>query len=310
VLEPALIALRWVQYGAAMMLFGSSLFLTYALPRHGPGSGAELPWTRKLLAAGAAAVFVGALAGLVIQTAILAGSLGEGLKPESLAAVITTTKFGPAALVRGAAGAVALGLALALRPGRGLFLACALLGLIVSVSIAWMGHGVATEGAPGLLHVAADVLHVLAAAVWIGALVMFFGLLRHAGRGSESDHALHRALEGFSGIGTALVAILIATGLINSWFLVGLDHLSGLWTTAYGRLLSLKLVLFAAMLGLAAANRFRLTPMLGAGLSGAADPAAALAALRRSLLIETLVGFAVLLLVGWLGTQEPISALD
>lgn len=288
-----------------MILFGSSLFLLYALPREG----ANLRWTRSLLGAAAGALLVASLAGLVTQTSILAGSLSEGLKPESLGAVITTMKFGPAALARSAVAALALALALALRPGRTLFAALALLGLLANVSIAWMGHGVATAGAEGLLHTGADILHVLAAAVWIGALVMFLGLLRGAEHKSGLA-ALHRALEGFSGVGSALVAILIATGLVNSWFLVGLDHLSGLWTTGYGQLLSLKLLLFAVMLGLAAANRFRHTPALGAALQNQAGAAAPLADLRRSVLIETLVGFTVLALVAWLGTQEPISAMS
>lgn len=293
-----------------MILFGSSLFLLYALPREGPGSGAELRWTRTLLAGAAGAVLLASLAGLVTQTSILAGSLSEGLKPDSLSAVLTTMKFGPAALVRSGAAALALGLALALRPGQGLFLACVLLGLVVNVSIAWMGHGVATAGPEGLLHAGADILHVLAAAVWIGALVMFVSLLRGAGRAPGADQALHKALHGFGGVGSGLVAVLIVTGLVNSWFLVGLDHLAGLWTTAYGRLLSLKLLMFAAMLALAAANRFRHTPAFGIALRTEAGAAAALPALRRSVLIETLIGFAVLFVVAWLGTQEPVSAMS
>jgi putative copper resistance protein D len=310
VLSPALIVLRLVQFGGAMILFGSSLFLLYALPREGAGSGAQLRWTRTLLAAAAGAVLVAGLAGLVTQTSILAGSLSEGLKPDSLSAVITTMKFGPAALVRSAAAALALGLAIVLRPGRTLFGTAALLGLLINASIAWMGHGAATAGPGGSLHTGADILHVLAAAVWIGALVMFLGLLRGAGREPASDAALHRALEGFGGVGSALVAVLIATGLVNSWFLVGLDHLSGLWTTGYGQFLSLKLLLFAVMLGLAAANRFRHTPALGAALQSQAGIAVPLADLRRSVLIETFVGFVVLAVVAWLGTQEPISAMS
>ncbi len=293
-----------------MILFGSSLFLVYALPRQGVGSGADLPWARKLLAASAGAVLVASLAGLVTQTSILAGSLSEGLKPDSLSAVITTMKFGPAALVRSAAAALALGFALTLRPSRGLFLVCVLLGLVVNVSIAWMGHGAATAGPEGLLHAGADILHVLAAAVWIGALVMFVGLLRGVGRAPGAEQALHKALHGFGGIGSGLVAVLIVTGLVNSWFLVGPDHLAGLWTTGYGRLLSLKLIMFAAMLALAAANRFRHTPALGAALRTEVGAAPTLPALRRSVLIETLIGFAVLFVVAWLGTQEPISAMS
>jgi putative copper resistance protein D len=309
VLPPALIVLRLVQYGAAAVLFGSSLFLVYALPADGAGSAARLGWPRKLLAGAAGAILAASLAGLVTQTAILAGSWADGLRASSLLAVLTTMALGPSSLVRAAAALVALALALGLRPGRTMPVACAVLGLIANASFAWMGHGAATEGPLSLLHTAADILHVLSAGVWIGALVMFFALLRAAGREPAADQALHRALRGFGGLGSGLVALLIATGLVNSWFLVGPDHLAGLWTTGYGRLLSLKLLLFAAMLALAAANRFRLTPGLGAALRHKIGAACELAALRRSVAIETLVGFGVMFLVAWLGTQEPPSAM-
>ena len=62
------------------------------------------------------------------------------------------------------------------------------------------------------------------------------------------------------------------------------------------------------MLALAAANRFRLTPDLGAALDGGGSRAPELGALRRSLLIETALSLGVLGLVAWLGTLAPVSA--
>lgn len=105
------------------------------------------------------------------------------------------------------------------------------------------------------------------------------------------------------------MALLLLTGLVNSWFLVGPDHLSALAPSAYGLLLVAKVVLFAGMLGLAAINRFRLTPGLGAALAGA-PPQAALAALRRSIVLETAAAIAVLALVSLLGTLAPPAAMD
>jgi putative copper resistance protein D len=58
------------------------------------------------------------------------------------------------------------------------------------------------------------------------------------------------------------------------------------------------------MLGLAASNRFRLTPALEAAL-GPGDPAAALSALRRSIVVEMVLMLALLGLVAWLGTLAP-----
>ena len=77
---------------------------------------------------------------------------------------------------------------------------------------------------------------------------------------------------------------------------------------ALARLLALKLLLFAAMLALAAANRWRLTPALEAALIDSdADPAMAAAAMRRSLIAELMAGAAILALVAWLGTLDPFA---
>ncbi len=306
-LEPADIILRLLQFAGAMVLFGSSLFLIYALPQDGAGSAAELGWPRKVLAWAAGVVLAASVVGLLAHTSILAGSIREGLTSASLSAVMTTMSMGPSTVIRAGAAGLAL-VALARRLSRATWWLCTGLGAVINASFAWMGHGAATEGAPGLLHLSADILHTLAAGAWIGALVGFFLLLRPRAPSVILDGVLHKALHGFSGVGTGLVAVIVATGLVNSWFLVGPARMSGLWTTPYGQLLSLKLVLFVSMLALAAVNRFRLTPALGASVDGGQASGPALDALRRSLLFETAVSFLVLGLVAWLGTLAPVSA--
>ncbi len=308
-MDGALIALRFAQYLGVATLFGASLFYLYALPAAGPAAAARLGWPRRLLLAGALLTLVGASTGVVAQTAVMAGSLSEALKPESLRFVAVETGIGQAGVLRAIAGAVAILLLLGVRPNRTLWMLVSTLGLVAGASLAWMGHGAATEGSGRALHLVSDLLHSLAACVWVGALVAFLALLWPRGdRSPELQAASHRALDGFSGLGSALVAVLVITGLINSWFLVGPDRLEGLWTTPYGRLLLAKLVLFGGMLALAAANRFRLTPGLQLALEGEGSAITAVAALRRSLLLETGVGLAVLALVAWLGTLAPVSA--
>lgn len=289
-----------------MILFGSSLFLLYALPRKPAGSGAQLQWPARLLTCAAAGLVAASLLALVVQTSLLAGSLGDGIKPDSLWAAITTTAFGPAALARAIVAAAALAALAGRRLSRSVCAVSAALGLLATASIAWMGHGASTEGAPGLLHLVSDMLHALAAGVWIGALAVFLGLLRQPSGDHEQDRVIHRALHGFAGIGSAAVAVIVASGLVNSWFLVGPDHLDGLLTTLWGQLLLAKLALFGAMLGLAALNRFRLTPRLEATLQG--DSVDALRALRRSIALETAAAFVVLALVAVLGMQPPPAA--
>ena len=67
--------------------------------------------------------------------------------------------------------------------------------------------------------------------------------------------------------------------------------------TDYGRLILLKIGLFAAMVGIAAVNRFHLTPQL-------AVPTA-MRALQRNSLAEIGLGLCVFLFVGALGTMAP-----
>jgi putative copper resistance protein D len=169
---------------------------------------------------------------------------------------------------------------------------------LATASLAWLGHAGAGEGPLHLLHLAADALHVLAAAAWIGALAGLL-LLARTDRGDPRRATLHRALQQFAGIGSLLVAVLVATGLANAWLIVGPAYALSGWTTPFGRVLAAKLALFGVMLVLAARNRWQLTPAL------AARPDSAAATLRRSVTLEALAGLAVLALVAWLGTLEP-----
>lgn len=290
-----------------MILFGSSLFCLYALPFEGPASASTLAWPRKILLSSAAILVLASLLGLVLQTAIMAGSITEAIKFQSLQAVVASTNFGPSNLVRATVGVAALFSLILMRPQPALWYATSLLGAVACASLAWMGHGAATEGYPGRWHLAADVVHVLAAGMWVGALTMFMGALRWPD--TIGNTVIHRALKGFGAIGSALVAVIVVTGLVNSWFLVGLSHVANLWSSPYGRLLTLKLLLFASMLFLAATNRFRLTPDLGRRLTQIPmRPGNSLLALRISILLETSAAVLIIFLVAWLGTLSPPSA--
>src|SRR6202011_464385 len=119
-----------------------------------------------------------------------------------------------------------------------------------------------TPGEMGILHLAADALHLFAASIWIGGLVSLV-LLLSAGRRDRSSAGAsfaRHATERFSTMGIAAVVVVLATGIVNTWILVGSWH--ALIVTGYGQLLMLKMALFAVMLLFAAANRFWLTPRL------------------------------------------------
>ncbi|HEY5410055.1 MAG TPA: copper homeostasis membrane protein CopD [Caulobacteraceae bacterium] len=309
-LSLTIVGARLAQFLCAMILLGSPLFFLYGLPRQGPGAARALAWPRPLLFGAAVVLAVVTSVSLCAQTAMMSGAVSDAFSPDALQDVVTDTQFGLVTVGRLGLTMVLVILLAAARPSRALWIAASVLGAGIVASFAWTGHGATDEGVPGWVHLTSDVLHLLAAAVWLGALAAFAALLWRSRRAKTPQElrTLHRALEGFSGIGSGVVAVILATGLVNSWFLVGPSHLAGLLSDPYGQLLAAKVALFVVMLGLAAANRFRLTPHLRTALDGGAPTAGALAALRRSVLVESLLGLAVLGLVSLLGTLAPLTS--
>lgn len=307
-MEAAIILTRIAQYIAAATLFGTPLFLVYGISSTTPAQGGAAPWARPVAGSAALVVLLGSVVYLCAQTAMMAGDMAAATDPEMLTGVLTDSAMGLAVLARMAAAILALLVTLVLKPGRQLWLLLTGLGAVALLSFAWTGHGAASEGTGGWVHLIADLLHLLAAGVWIGALVAFAVLLARPARVEAPDAmALHEALEGFSGVGSVVVAVVVATGLVNSWFLVGPTRLAGLFSTPYGLLLLAKIAAFGGMVLLAARNRFAHTPALGRALASGVNEAS-LRTLRASVALETALGIAVLVLVAILGMLEPIAA--
>src|SRR3989344_1181098 len=151
-LEVAVIALRWLQYSGAVVLLGAPLFLLYSFKG---SDGPSLRWARPVLILAAIVVALGSLAALVAQTAVMAGSLGEALKPASLSFMVTGTGLGVAMVARTVVALLGFIATLALKPERALWSLTVAVGLIVAASFAWTGHGAATEGPGGLVHLVA-----------------------------------------------------------------------------------------------------------------------------------------------------------
>ena len=103
-------------------------------------------------------------------------------------------------------------------------------------------------------------------------------------------------------LGIVSVATLLATGIANSWILVGSFH--ALLATDYGQLLMLKIGVFATMLVFAAVNRLFLTPQLSVS-SGNDAQRKALGQLTRNSVIEIALGLIIFSIVGALGMLHP-----
>lgn len=301
-IEPVLIGLRATQYGAAAIVLGVPAFMLYG---RAALTGVRLGWPGPLIRLAAAVLPLATLAALVAQTALMAGSLTEAVKPETLGFMVSGTALGAAHVVRAALALLALLLALALRPGGRLWESLIVPGVLIAASFAFIGHGGATEGVWRWPHLAADIVHAVAALVWIGALIAFVALAWRRS-GAEVPDGLAAALAEFAGVGTLAVTALVLSGLVNSWVLIGLDALPALLSTAWGQLLAVKLAAFAGMLGLAALHRYRLAPALSA--SGVPD-APSLGRLRRTLAVEFALGLAILGLVAAMGLLPPPASL-
>jgi len=145
-------------------------------------------------------------------------------------------------------------------------------------------------------------VHLLAAGAWLGGLLPLGMVVVSCRMKQLSDDDTVFMLSHFSSMAYVAVAALLASGSINSWFLVG--SLSTLIGTGYGELLLLKLGLFGLMLCLAASNRFWLVPALAKSpISSQSE--LALARLRRHIVAEQILGVLVVGIVSLLGTSSP-----
>jgi putative copper export protein/mono/diheme cytochrome c family protein len=306
-----LIAVRAAHVAASVAAAGAVLLrLWVAAPAlRGVGS---VPWRDRLdrqiniIAWSSLAVFfVSAIAWLLLVAAEVSGqSFDDIFASGAVATLLTSTRFGHVWIVR-----VTLALILSVyllrakpdtqpfsRPGcTATALAAALLG-----ALALAGHGGATPGTAGVVHLIADVAHAIAAGVWVGGLLPFALLLAAARRAGDTPAlgVARDATRRFSNLGLASVATLLATGIVNTIFLAG--SVPALLGTNYGQLLLLKITLFLAMVVIAAVNRLKLTPELSAG------PAApALRRLQRNALVEAALGLIIIGIVGALGSIPP-----
>jgi len=266
------IALRAARDIALLAATGAALFVLAVRP---------FPGQRRTLAvAGLAAALLSALC-LGWHGAVLLGA-GTLMDARAWTAAIDTS-FGTSTLVAiGASAAIA---AAALAPARVPATAALVLGAAAGVaSLALTGHA-AAAGSRAWAG-AALAAHALAAAFWLGSLVALHAVLRRDA--SRSAEALWR----FSRLATGMVALLAAAGVALAAF--QLRALESLAATPYGRLVLFKAALFAALLALAAINRFVLMPRLAHGAPQATRALTRVVGLEVALVLAVLGVTAVL----------------
>lgn len=169
------------------------------------------------------------------------------------------------------------------------------LGILLTISLT--SHAAATIGIARFA-LANDMLHLTAAAVWVGGLLQLIAntpLLIHGISESARRHALSRLVRRFSAAAALSVAVLLVTGVYSAWAQV--TDFAAL-PTPYGGALLVKMAIIVVLLLVAAVNLIWVRPRLR-GSSAAARW------LRRTVIAEIVLAVLVILSVGFLTALEP-----
>jgi copper resistance protein D len=288
----ALIVVRFAHFVSAMFLFGTSAFLAFLAP---PSLRASLgrPLERLLVTAAFLAATTAVL-WLLLEGGEMGNGWSDAVNPDVLGDVIRNTQFGQIWLCRLLLAIVLIVTAL-WRYSESRAVVAILSGFFLA-SLGLVGHAAMWDGAAGIIERTNQGLHLTAAGFWLGALApLVICLGRFADPAFKTDAAL--ALRRFSGLGHFAVALVLMTGVINTFMI--LRRAPTDFSSAYQACLAAKIVTVAAMILLALYNRYILVPRLGA-------PSGALAALRRNTIVEMLLGALVLALVSAFATFEPV----
>ncbi|WP_344554047.1 FixH family protein [Kitasatospora saccharophila] len=192
------------------------------------------------------------------------------------------------------------------RPQRDTRLGLGLAGLALALALSatWVGADHSSVGLQVPLALPLAALHLLAMAGWLGGLAVLAVGLR---RGLPAA-----AVDRFSKLAFWLVAVLVVTGVYQSWR--GLGSWSALVDTSYGRLLLIKVGCVAAMLGVAWISRAWTARLRGtdeaAGEAAAGEAAAVANAARAGGGAGTAVGAGVDDARGERATEAPTTAAD
>jgi copper resistance protein D len=307
---------RAIHFAATMLVAGVVLFAVFvAAPacRGVASNGGVAVKVRARLAViawiGLALALISGAAWLILTAAAMSDQRAAQIFSDGvLWTVLSQTTFGRDWLIRFVlACALAATLPALLSPGDRktpwIEAAAAILVATFAGALAWSGHAAGGLGSEAVIHPVADVLHLIAAAAWVGALLPLIVLFAAAADADDASLVIARtATTRFSILGIASVGTLLATGIVNTYYLAG--SVPALLHTNYGRLLLIKIALFLTMVAIAAVNRFRLTPQLlqQASIAASRD---ALRQLRRNAAIEALAGAIVIAIVAALGTMPP-----
>lgn len=294
--DPLAVAVRFALYASLGIGFGLAAF-----GWHGLAANDRQGWARSIrgtLIALAATALAATALGLVVLASRMFGVPLADVDGEALRTVIGLPGLGLAISLRAAALALVLLLLVVWQQSLVIIVAVQAVAL---ATLAWGGHAAALDGWMGGMHLVSAILHLWGAGLWLGAIAAFLLLATRVARQTgEARLQLAAALSRFHRTGTLVVVVLAASGVANIALIAGLPPPAEALASPWGRLMALKLAAFLAMLGLAAANRFRLSPAF-------AHPLADVAPVTRSLVAELALALLIFSLVAWIGLLSPLG---
>jgi len=300
-----LIVARAVHIAASILIAGSFTFEVVALGFTSVAECNDLRGVKRSLLRLAVWILLAALVSAVLWFWLEVVSMAGLSWTLSLPARGRSSCLKPYLVMSGSfALVIAMALALAVSglagndaPRRPAILALWLLSVVLLVSLAWISHAAAAGVQP--ITLIGDALHLCAAGAWIGGLVPLAIFLAPAQVSSAIANIVPLVLGRFSTLSLCCVSVLIASGISNSWLLVGSIH--ALVTTRYGCLLVFKLALFGILVGFGARNRLAIK----ASASTAQTRSRFLQQIRRNVISEICLGAAVVVIVACLGVTPP-----
>ena len=237
---------------------------------------------------------------LVIQASVVYDTSSIGALSGPAWSLVSETEWGRLWILRMGFAAAAGGVLFTLRGRFGnatlTWLAVSLgAGALLAISRSSHPAALVEIGNISLLN---DFIHMMAVAVWVGGLFSLAldipATLRLLDE-RERREALSALIPRFSVVAGLSVAVLALTGIYSAWTQVAVPEALA---TPYGRVLTVKIGLVAALLLIAAVNLV----WVRSRLSGSGRAAYWL---RRLVLAEVIVGVAALLSVGFLTSLEP-----
>lgn len=289
--------IRLGTFAAIVIATGAAVFALIVVPstHHRlpdlDGAFATVAWTRAARVAWLAGI---ALVALVAMRVIAQSfAIQERAPDAAFIGSLTSNTWGIAALMQfGAAMMIVVALWNRARPS---WKVAGLAVLLLAFSSALSGHAVAS-GRWTTVAVLSDAAHITAAGGWLGALlfVMIAGLPALATSSLGRGTGVRAMVESFSPMALAFASVLAVTGIIAAVLRVG--TWSALTTSAYGRLLLIKVGLVLLVLLAGAYNWRRMRPRLEEGT---------VPQLRRSAGVELAFGLLVLVVTAWLVATPP-----